>query len=166
MVAADPKKIWADLSRRFGLVDGLAPGADVATKSAARAEVVAAWFRSFPSRAELIDALEGAGLAWGDVRRPAEVADSPSVQARNLLVDVDDRAGGRRRVVQSPYRFSAARAGLRGPAPYRGEHNGAVLGDWLDLPDAGDVLAKLAAAGAIDSELPAPQEARDHGLQA
>jgi len=38
---------------------------------------VAAWFRSSPSRADLIDALDEAGLAWGDLRRPADLAGVP-----------------------------------------------------------------------------------------
>lgn len=152
MVAADPKKIWADLSRHFSLADPSPPGADVPTKAAARAETVAAWFRSFASRDDLIDALDQAGLAWGDVRRPADLADAPSVRTRNLLVDVDDRGGGQRRVVQSPYRFSAADAGIRGPAPHRGEHNGDVLADWLTLLDDSEEIAKLVAAGALQAE--------------
>ena len=152
MVAADPKKIWADLSRRFGLVDPSPPGADVATKVAARAGIVGEWFRSFASRQELVAALDAAGLAWGELRSPADLAESPTVRARNLLVDIDDRGGGRRRVVQSPYRFSDADAGVRGPAPYRGEHNGDVLADWLNLPDDSEEIVKLVASGALSAE--------------
>ena len=47
---------------------------------------------------------------------------------------MDDRAGGKRRVVEAPYEFSDASTGVRGPAPYRGEHNADVLRDWLVLP--------------------------------
>ena len=38
-------------------------------------------------------------------------------------------------MIQSPYRFSNAAAGVRGPAPYRGEHNAYVLHEWIDLDD-------------------------------
>ncbi len=48
-----------------------------------------------------------------------------------MVVEVDDRAGGTRPVVQSPYRFSEAEAGIRRPAPWKGEHNAEVLLEWL-----------------------------------
>ena len=38
--------------------------------------------------------------------------------------------------MQSPYRFSDADSGVRGGAPWKGEHNTAVLRDWLELEDA------------------------------
>ena len=44
---------------------------------------------------------------------------------------MDDRAGGQRPMVKAPWRFSHAKHGVRGPAPHRGEHNEAVLADWL-----------------------------------
>ena len=44
--------------------------------------------------------------------------------------------GGRRRVTNTPYRFSAADAGVRRPAAYRGEHNYEALGEWLGCSDA------------------------------
>jgi len=44
---------------------------------------------------------------------------------------VHDRAGGSRPITQSPYRFSDATSGVRGPAPHRGEHNVEILNDWL-----------------------------------
>jgi len=53
-------------------------------------------------------------------------------------------------VPQSPYRFSAAQAKVRGGAPHQGEHNAAVLADWLG-PVEGAVerwAAALLPAGA------------------
>ena len=47
-----------------------------------------------------------------------------------------NRAGGQRRVVNTPYRFSNAEAGVRGPAAYRGEHNYEALADWLGSSEA------------------------------
>ena len=50
-------------------------------------------------------------------------------------------------MADSPYHFSQARSGVRGPAAHRGEHNREVMKDWLALTDAdidgwltGDVL--------------------------
>jgi len=72
-----------------------------------------------------------------------------------MVAAVDDRGGGRRGVVQTPYRFSAAAAGVRGPAPYLGEQNPDVLSQWLGLSAA--EVAGLVADGALlaDAELPA-----------
>ena len=81
-------------------------------------------------------------LAWGRVRGGESIRDQATVRHRNVIVDVDDRAGGTRPVTQSPYRFSAARSGVRGPASHRGEHNREVLIEWLGLsPEAIDALA-------------------------
>ena len=54
-----------------------------------------------------------------------------SIDGRQILTTVDDRAGGERRITNTPYKFSAAEAGVRGPAPYRGEHNYEAVADWL-----------------------------------
>ena len=48
---------------------------------------------------------------------------------------MDDRAGGTRPMAQSPYRFSNARSGIRGPSAHRGEHNREVLAGWLGMAE-------------------------------
>jgi crotonobetainyl-CoA:carnitine CoA-transferase CaiB-like acyl-CoA transferase len=155
MLAGDEKWWWHQLSRRGGLADPTPEGADLETKIAARRGAIEAYLLSFPDRPSLIAALDGANLAWGNVRDHREVYDTqPSVAGRDILTDVDDRGGGRRRVTQSPYRFSAARAEVRGPAPYRGEHNRDVLRDWLGLGD--DEVAALHQAGTLLREDRAP----------
>jgi crotonobetainyl-CoA:carnitine CoA-transferase CaiB-like acyl-CoA transferase len=59
-------------------------------------------------------------------------------------------------VIDSPYRFSGAAAGVHNPAPYRGEHNADVLADWLGMT-AADV-AMLESRGALSREsVPAPK---------
>jgi crotonobetainyl-CoA:carnitine CoA-transferase CaiB-like acyl-CoA transferase len=50
-------------------------------------------------------------------------------------------------VIDAPWRFSAAEAGVAGGAPAPGEHNAAVLADWLGAGD--DEVAALAAAGVL-----------------
>ena len=127
MVAGVLRNTWRVLSSVHGIVDPAPPGADLAEKIARRGEAVRAWFAGFADRRHLIAALEKAGLAWADVRTAEEAfADRPSA-----IAEVDDRGGGTRRVVQSPYRFSAAASHVRGGAPHMGEHNGEVLADWL-----------------------------------
>ena len=74
-------------------------------------------------------------VAWGLVRDPATMQTQATVAHRQSIVDVADRAGGTRPVTQSPYRFSAAKSGVRGPAPHKGEHNRQVLQELLSLSD-------------------------------
>src|SRR5262249_18437124 len=123
-----------------------------AAKFAARARVVADWVAAFGSRAELVAALEAAGVAWAEIRTPATLLDSPTIAAREVVAEVDNRDGGTRPVVRMPYRFSAGAGEPRGGAAFVGEHNADVLGRWLGL-DAARV-AELERDGAL---LPAQQ---------
>ena len=56
-------------------------------------------------------------------------------ETQGMVFEVDDRAGGTRPVVQSPYRFSNAEAGIHRPAPRKGEHNAEVVREWLGAED-------------------------------
>ncbi len=140
MLAGDEKWYWRVLNTRAGVVDPTPDGADLETKIALRREAIQAFLVSFPDRASLIAKLNEVNLAWGDVFDHREVFDRQgSVDGRQVVTTVDDRAGGERRVTNTPYRFSAAEAGVRGPAPYRGEHNYDAVTDWLgdQTPDLG-----------------------------
>jgi CoA:oxalate CoA-transferase len=144
LLTGEFKHIWRQLSRTHGLSDGLAAGASLDEKIAARRASVARWIAAFAERDALIGALDATNLAWADVRSH----DDAFAGAR--VVEVDDRGGGTRPVIDSPYRFSGADSGIHGPAPYRGEHNADVLREWLDMP-AADVAA-LTEAGALARE--------------
>lgn len=153
LIASELRHVWRQVSTAHGLADPTPPGAGLEEKIRARHEAVAAWVKGFPDREALYQALREARLAWGDVLDPADALASPSLAHRGALAEVDDRGGGRRRVVQSPYRFSDARSGAgAGGAPYRGEHNNAVLAEWLGAGP--DEVAGLAAAGVLSAEEP------------
>jgi CoA:oxalate CoA-transferase len=152
VLAGDLRWIFRQLSERCGVVDETPPDAPLAVKIDNRKRAVQKFLLSFTDRQALFAALERAELAWGEVLPSARAIESPTVRARKSLVEVDDRAGGKRRVVQSPYRFSAAHSGVRGAAPHRGEHNRAVLKAWLDLGDA--EIDLLHAQGVLLQELP------------
>src|SRR6185312_9480793 len=98
----------------------------------------------------LATALDRANIAWGQVLTSHQAVNSETAKHRKSAVDVDDRGGGVRRVVQSPYRFSAAQSGLRGPAPFRGEHNAPVLTEWLNAPPTD--IERLRGAGVLVAE--------------
>ncbi|MBW3669553.1 MAG: CoA transferase [Actinobacteria bacterium] len=150
LVAGEFRNTWKQLHTVHGVADPTPPGADLDTKIACRRKAAADWFASFPDRRSLTAALEAADLAWADVRSPFEAVNAPSVVARGVVAEVDDRAGGRRRVVNSPYRFSDADSGVRGPAPYRGEHNHEVLTEWLGIDE--DEVRVLLESGVLVAE--------------
>lgn len=150
LASGNAKAQWFQLSR-VGLVeDGLSSDASVMRKTERRFQVLTDFFAGFAERADLIAALDKANVAWADVRQPEEVFDTDIANDRQLSVAVDDRDGGTRRVVQSPYHFSNARSEVRGGPPFRGEHNATVLSDWLELDAASST--QLASDGVLLAE--------------
>ncbi|MDG2113329.1 MAG: CoA transferase [Actinomycetota bacterium] len=132
MLAGDEKWFWRVLNTRAGVDDPTPPDADLATKISMRRQAIEDFLLSFPDRESLMAKLDELNLAWGEVLDHREAFDRQgSVEAREVLTTVDDRAGGQRRVTNTPYRFSAADAAVAGPAPYRGEHNYDAVVDWL-----------------------------------
>lgn len=148
LVSAQWPHLWATLRDAFGL--RAEPGATPEAKVANRQAAVRAWARRYDDRDTLKRDLEKAGLAWGDVRSMHDVFDSPTLRQPGTVSRQPDGAGGERAIVNSPYRFSDARSSVRGPAPRRGEHNAAVLADWLDA-DAAQV-ARWRADGVLLAE--------------
>ena len=139
VLAGDEKWYWRVLNTRAGLQDPTPEGADLDTKIRLRRKAIEEYLLSFPDREALVAKLNEVNLAWGNIHDHREVFDRQgSVEARAVLTDVDDRGGGRRRVTNTPYRFSAAEAGVRGPAAHRGEHNYEALVDWLGSSE-GDI---------------------------
>jgi crotonobetainyl-CoA:carnitine CoA-transferase CaiB-like acyl-CoA transferase len=135
LISADFRHIWILLARERGLADPAPRNAPWQEKSRQRHIAARDYFASLPDRAAVIADLRELNLAWGDVREAADIREQPTVKHRKTIIEIDDRAGGTRPVVQSPYRFTAAKAGVRGPAPWRGEHNAEVLKDWLGMGD-------------------------------
>lgn len=134
LISADFRYLWHLLKTQMGVDDPTMPDMDLATKIAARRERVGEYMAGLATWAEVEAQMDKMNLAWGKVRDPVDIRDQETVASRGAIVQVDDRAGGTRPVTQSPYRFSKARSGVRGPAPHRGEHNAEVLGEWLSKP--------------------------------
>jgi crotonobetainyl-CoA:carnitine CoA-transferase CaiB-like acyl-CoA transferase len=136
MLAGDEKWYWRVLNTRAGLEDPTPEGADLETKILLRRKAIQDYLVSFPDRESLVAKLDEVNLAWGNIHDHREVFERQgSVEGRDILTEVDDRAGGRRRVTNTPYRFSAAEAGVQRPAAYRGEHNADALKDWIGASD-------------------------------
>lgn len=134
LVSADFRYLWKLLTSQLGVADPTNKEMELAEKIRLRREAVAQFMGAFDSWEQIETAMAEINVAWGRVRKAASLPDQPTIAARGAIVEIDDRAGQTRPITQSPYRFSAARSGVRGPAPHRGEHNAEVLLDWLGKP--------------------------------
>ncbi len=151
LIASDFRHVWKQLTTRAGVVDPTPADASLEDKIKVRRATARAFFKNLPDRAAVIKALDGMNLAWGDVREGAETLELPTVKHRGTITQVDDRGGGQRPVVQSPYRFSGAESGARAGSPRQGEHNADVLADWLgfDAPTI-EALRKSGVLMSVD----------------
>jgi CoA:oxalate CoA-transferase len=131
VLAGDFRFLFRQLVEHGGLIDPTPKDASLEDKIRMRRRAFGDLLASFPDVRALGAVLDRANIAWGQVLTSHEAVSSETSQFRGSVAHTDDRAGGTRKVIQSPYRFSDAKTGLRGPAPYRGEHNAHVLVDWL-----------------------------------
>jgi crotonobetainyl-CoA:carnitine CoA-transferase CaiB-like acyl-CoA transferase len=131
LLSTDFRYFWRCISENFGVKDNSDESTGMGEKIATRREATAAFMMTLDSREKIVEIMDAFGIPWGDVRQGAKLQDQTTVKERNALIEVDDRAGGTRVVSQSPYRFSSATSGFRGPAPHQGEHNLEVLKDWI-----------------------------------
>ena len=139
MLAGDFKFIWKQLNEVCGVQDGLQhrTAVSIEDKIAARRSASNQFFmETCTTREDVITSLDKMNIAWGDVRSAADVADLACVQARESIVQIDDRSGGTRSIPQSPYRFRRNQSNVRKGAPHLGEHNDEVLHEWLGWTSA------------------------------
>jgi CoA:oxalate CoA-transferase len=153
-VAGARPHVWRVLREHHGLADPAPREAGVPEKARLRSEALERWMAAQPSSAALVAAVEAAGLACAPVVPLREALTGELARERELLTRVDDRRGGTRPVVRSPWRFSRSEARVRGPAPRRGEHNDEVLRELLGYDEA--KIEALRAAGVLAA---APAEA-------
>ncbi|MEN8182438.1 MAG: CoA transferase [Myxococcota bacterium] len=147
-IAGPPQYIWARMKEAFPEIqDPTPPGADLPTKARLRHETLEAWMSAQPGREALIRRLEEKNLPCAAVRSLREALEGEFARERELLLPVDDRRGGTRRVTRLPYRFSRSELRPVRSAPTRGEHNEEVLRELLGL-DAERIRA-LRESGAI-----------------
>jgi crotonobetainyl-CoA:carnitine CoA-transferase CaiB-like acyl-CoA transferase len=147
LVSVDFRWLWKLLTSGFGVVDPSTPEMEIETKIAARRAAVANFMGGLASWDEVEAVMAKMNLAWGRIRTGKALRDQPTIAHRQSIVDVDDRAGGTRPIVQSPYRFSQAVSGVRGGAPHKGEHTDEILRGWLGLSDK--EIDQLAAQGIL-----------------
>jgi CoA:oxalate CoA-transferase len=134
LIAAPPKHAWVMLSRRGLITDPAPPASDLDTKVRLRQQAIQDWMLQFDDRAALIAQLEGAGVAWAELRDSTNVF---AAQAYSTAIP-----GTSRRVAAMPYEFSAATATVRRGVARRGENNAEILTEWLGL-DPADISALM-----------------------
>ncbi len=139
--------IWHQLSETYGLVDPSPPDADLETKLESRRRIATDFLCSLPDRDAVIGALDRANLAWGELRELRSVLESPTMTHRGTVVSVDDREGGTREVIRSPYRMSDADTHDVGVPAYRGEHNDSVISRWLGADSSS--ISELESQGVL-----------------
>jgi CoA:oxalate CoA-transferase len=158
VIPSDPRAHWKELTNVMGkpelMVDGRFDTYEKRTTRLAELEtIVQQWVSTFPSPEEVVDALTAAGLPGAVVMTMGAALDSEQSRARNMTPACDDRSGGQSRVLNSPYRFSAARAGVHGTPAFRGEDNAHVLRELLGLSES--EIGELERQGTISSRVPA-----------
>ena len=136
LISADFRYLWHLLTSQMGVNDPTTKDMPLAEKIQVRREIVGEYLANLDTWAAVEESMAKMNLAWGQVRDPVTLQQQPTIAARKAITEVDDRVGGTRPITQSPYRFSGARSGVRGPAPHRGEHNSAVLEEWLNKSSA------------------------------
>ncbi len=150
MVQGDFRWVWKSANEILGVADPTPPGATIPEKVRLRRHAWQEYLLAFPTRASMLSELDRANLAWASVRTPTEALASPTMAHRGTIIDIDNRSGGTRRIIQSPYHFSHSEAGVRGSAPLLGEHNAEVLGEWLGLN--AEAVADLETTGVLVKE--------------
>lgn len=154
LVSSDFRFLWRRLTQAGHVADITTPEMDLPAKIAARRAAAATYLAGLRDWDEVDKVMSAMNIAWGQVREGKSLREQPTLAHRQSIAEIDDRAGGMRPIPQSPYRFSNARSGVRGPAPHRGEHNGDVLQEWLGLTP-GQIEALL-ATGVVIPVQPVP----------
>jgi crotonobetainyl-CoA:carnitine CoA-transferase CaiB-like acyl-CoA transferase len=119
----------------LGMEDPSNPEMELEEKINARRKAVGNFLNTLDTTEKFSAAMKSVNVAWGEVRSPENLRDQLTVKARGAITDIDDRNGGTRPITQSPYRFSAAKSGVRGPVAHRGENFDEVLKGWLSMND-------------------------------
>ena len=144
LISTDFRYLWYLLVKEKYVDDPTHSDMPLDEKIQLRRQTVSQFLQTLPSWEAIESVMSHINVAWGRVRKGTEVIDQPTLKHRQSIAQIDDRAGGTRPIAQSPYRFSNAKSGIRGPAPHRGEHNKIVLSQWLGKSQS-DVESLLAS---------------------
>ncbi len=133
VVSGPVNHVFRTIAAHTGLADPSGADDSIQTKIDLRKAALRKWASTLPTRSSFTDVLDTVRIAWGALKLPAEAAESPTALHRESIATIEDAPGSRRKVVQMPYRYAYAESTVRGRSPHLGEHNAAVLDDWLGL---------------------------------
>lgn len=105
------------------------------------------WFDAMPSDAEIFRLFEEHRVPFAPVLGVEQAMAHPHLRERGTVTTVKDRFLGEFEVPGFPLRFSEYPRDRLGDAPTLGEHNTAILRDYLDYSP--DRIATLEAAGVL-----------------
>jgi succinate--hydroxymethylglutarate CoA-transferase len=114
-------------------------------------DAVESWMCSFPDLDTLLVLLATERISSGPVLSQSDMLSHPFFRDRGTFGVVDYPEIGPVKVVEPPFKYSAARAKVRGPAPEAGEHTRDILRSYLGLDD-GELEELLAAEVIYESE--------------
>ena len=134
LLSTDFRLLFRSLTE-LGLEDPSNPMMELKEKISLRRKAVGDFLNTLDTLEDFSAAMKSINVAWGEVRSPENLRDQKTIIRRGSITDIDDRNGGTRPITQSPYRFSNAKSGVRGPAAHRGEHFNEVLKGWLSMND-------------------------------
>ena len=134
LLSTDFRLLFRSLTE-LGLEDPSNPMMELKEKISLRRKAVGDFLNTIDTLKDFSAAMKSINVAWGEVRSPENLRDQKTIIRRGSITDIDDRNGGTRPITQSPYRFSNAKSGVRGPAAHRGEHFNEVLKGWLSMND-------------------------------
>jgi crotonobetainyl-CoA:carnitine CoA-transferase CaiB-like acyl-CoA transferase len=86
----------------------------------------------------------------GPVAHYDDLVTHPQVEATDMIVSIEDAAGGELRLPAPPVRLSSTPAGIRHAPPDLGADTAGVLGEWLGWSEAR--IGQAAVAGAFGPE--------------
>jgi CoA:oxalate CoA-transferase len=154
---SDPRASWEEIAAAMGrpeLASDLAY--DTYEKRSSRLDELEAliqdWALDQPSADAAVASLHAEGLPGAKILKLSEALECEQTNARGMTVETSDNTGRRVRVLNSPYRFSEAMAGVSGTPAFRGEHNSDVLRGLLGLTD--EAVAALEKSGVVSARLP------------
>lgn len=150
LISGDFRFLWRLLTTKLGVEDPTTSEMELGAKIALRRQTVTDYLGKLMTWEQVGQAMSAINMAWGQVRHGANLRDQPTLRHRGSIVEIDDREGGTRPIPQSPYRFSNAKSGVRGPASTRGEHNQTILTEWLGL--GSEAIQALTVDGILGSD--------------
>jgi succinate--hydroxymethylglutarate CoA-transferase len=84
---------------------------------------------------EWLDVFDGKGMPYAAVNDVLSTLTHEHTLARNMVVEVDHKACGPFKVVNSPVKYSETKPTIRSPPPMLGEHTEEVLREHLGMEE-------------------------------